>query len=85
MNVKISLQGCMMKKIHKNHSQKRSKIPEWLKNVDLTPDLVLRYQMPITSLDDVLAADLKRLEMFTKINQVESDLKYTSNTGIPSE
>lgn len=84
--VKISLQACMMKKIHKNHSQKRRKNPEWLKNVDFTSDLVLRYQMPRTSLDDVLAADLKRLEMFKKINQVESNLKYnTSNTFIPLE
>lgn len=48
-------------------SQKRGKIPYWMKNVDSTPDLVFRYQVSTRELQDTLQADLRVLK---EINQV---------------
>lgn len=47
--------------------KKRGKIPYWLKNVQSTPDLVLRYQLKTRELEDALKADLRILK---EINQV---------------
>lgn len=47
--------------------KKRGKIPYWMKNVNSTPDLVLRYQLRTKELEDALQADLRVLK---EINQV---------------
>lgn len=47
--------------------KKRGKIPYWMKNVNSTPDLVLRYQLRTKELEDALQADLRVLR---EINQV---------------
>lgn len=47
--------------------KKRGKIPHWMKNVDSTPELVLRYQVRTKELQDALQADLRVLK---EINQV---------------
>lgn len=48
-------------------AKKRGKIPYWMKNVDSTPELVLRYQLKTKELEDALRADLRVLR---EINQV---------------
>lgn len=48
-------------------AKKRGKIPYWMKNVDSTPELILRYQLKTKELEDALQADLRVLR---EINQV---------------
>lgn len=53
--------------------QRRAQAP-WLENVNLTPDLIYRYQMDTKSIADVLKADLnilnenKQVFIFNTIN-----------------
>lgn len=54
----------------KNRKFFMNKQPYRMKNVQMTPDLILRYQLPQRKLEDVLASDLKTLEIFKKANQV---------------
>lgn len=49
-------------------SKKRGRIPYWMKNVESTTDLVMRYQVKIKALEDALQSDLRVLR---GINQVE--------------
>lgn len=48
-------------------SKKRGKIPYWMKNVQSTPDLVLRYQVRTKEIEEALTSDLRVLR---EINQV---------------
>lgn len=48
-------------------SKQRGKIPYWMKNVQSTPDLVLRYQVRTKEVDEALKSDLRVLK---EINQV---------------
>ena len=48
-------------------SKKRGKIPYWMKNVQSTPDLVLRYQVRTKEVEEALKSDLRVLK---EINQV---------------
>lgn len=54
----------------KNRKFSINKQPYRMKNVQMTSDLILRYQLPKRKLEDVLASDLKTLEIFKKANQV---------------
>lgn len=47
--------------------KKRGKIPYWMKNVQSTPDLVLRYQVRTKEIEETLKSDLRVLK---EINQV---------------
>lgn len=53
--------------------KKRGKIPYWMKNVQSTPDLVMRYQLKTRQLEDLLQADLRVLK---EINQVRHFFFY---------
>lgn len=46
---------------------KRGKIPHWMKNVDPTQDLVLRYQVKTKELQDTLQADLRVLREISQV------------------
>lgn len=48
-------------------NKKRGKIPYWMKNVQSTPDLVLRYQVRTKEIEEALISDLRVLK---EINQV---------------
>lgn len=47
--------------------KKRRNTSYWMEEVDITPDLILRYQMETRNLEDILQADLRILK---EINQV---------------
>lgn len=54
--------------------KKRGKIPYWMKNVESTPELVLRYQVRPKKLEEALQADLRVLK---EINQVRNHCTCT--------
>lgn len=56
-------------------SKKRGKIPYWMKNVQSTPDLVLRYQVRTKEVEEALISDLRVLT--TKLNQVWTSFMFT--------
>lgn len=54
-------------------SKKRGKVPYWMKNVQSTPDLVLRYQVRTKEIEEALISDLRVLK---EINQVWTSFTY---------
>lgn len=48
--------------------KKRGRIPHWMKNVESTPDLVLRYQLRTKELQDTLQSDLRVLREINQVN-----------------
>lgn len=52
---------------------KRGSIPYWMKSIESTPDLVLRYQLRTKELEETLQADLRVLR---EINQVSLPKNY---------
>ncbi|XP_055318755.1 period circadian protein isoform X2 [Sitodiplosis mosellana] len=54
--------------------KKRGKIPYWMKNVDSTPELVLRYQLKTRELEDALQADLRVLREINQPGMVNEQL-----------
>lgn len=55
--------------------KKRGKIPYWMKNVESTPELILRYQMKTRELEDTLSADLRVLREINQVNFYFKSLK----------
>lgn len=49
-------------------TKKRGKIPYWMKNVESTPELVLRYQVQTKELGDALQADMRVLREISQVN-----------------
>lgn len=49
-------------------SQKRDRIPFWMKNVESTPELVMRYQVRTKGLEDTLQSDLRILREINQVN-----------------
>ena len=45
-------------------------IPQWLENVDLTNDLVYRYQVDTKTLPDVLSSDLYALKNINQVGEI---------------
>lgn len=61
-------------------TQKRGKIPYWMKNVKSTPELVMRYQVKTRELEDALLSDLRVLR---EINQVNAKLNEIDEFSFP--
>lgn len=51
-------------------SKKRGKTPYWMKNVQSTPELVLRYRVRTKEIEEALISDLRVLK---EINQVRAN------------
>jgi Period protein 2/3C-terminal region len=45
----------------------RTTQPQWVGNVELTPDVIYRYEMPIRATADVLNDDLIALKKFVQV------------------
>lgn len=59
---------------------KRGKIPHWMKNVDSTPELVMRYQMKTRDLQDALQADLRVLKEINQVSERFETSRFPSIT-----
>lgn len=59
--------------------KKRGKTPYWMKNVEPTPDLVLRYQIRTKDLEEALKADLRVLRELNQVRFVADFLKLLKN------
>lgn len=52
-------------------TNKRGKVPYWMKHVESTPDLILRYQVRTRELQDTLQSDLRVLKEINQVRQIE--------------
>ncbi|CAG9863151.1 unnamed protein product [Phyllotreta striolata] len=53
----------------------RNKDPPWLESVNVSPDLIYRYQVAVKDLEDILASDLNCLKEFSQPVLVNDQLK----------
>ncbi|XP_046397682.1 period circadian protein [Ischnura elegans] len=61
-------------KAGRSSSKPMRKGPSWMEEVDVTPDLILRYKMDDQILRNVLEADLKTLKTISQSNTVNEQL-----------
>lgn len=55
-------------------NKKRIQIPHWMKNIQSTPDLVLRYQVRTKEVEEVLKSDLRVLKEINQPDMVNEQL-----------
>lgn len=67
---------------HSQESKKRGPIPYWMKNVESTPDLVLRYQVRTKELQDTLQSDLRVLREISQVNSINLSLIFTDELKV---